>query len=292
MVKVLILGNNGMLGHTTEKVFNSDKNIQVLSTSRSGWHATFQFDVLVDDIYKLIKKVSPEYVINCIGTVKKRINEKSLHSIHEAIYTNALFPQQLSQACQDSGSRVIQIATDCVYNGTKGSYTENELHDAGDIYGKTKSLGEVSAEYFLNLRVSIIGPERGRSSSLLEWFLNQQKGANLSGFANHYWNGVSTLHFARVVLGIVKSNDFTSGKAHLVPKDSISKFDLLQEFKIAYQRRDINIKKVYVNQTIDRTLATEDAGRNYLFWRNAGYIHTPTIREMVTEIKEFSRSTC
>ena len=44
--------------------------------------------------------------------------------------------------------KVIQIATDCVFDGLKGNYTEDDKHNAIDVYGKTKSLGEVSADNF------------------------------------------------------------------------------------------------------------------------------------------------
>lgn len=290
MTRVLILGNNGMLGHMTERVFQSDGNAQVLTTSRSGSQATYPFDVLVDDIYELLRKASPNYIVNCIGTIKPRIDEKSVNSTQDAIFINSLFPQRLARATQEFESKVIQIATDCVFSGSKGSYTEGEPHDALDVYGKTKSLGESSAGNFLNLRVSIIGPEKGRSSSLLEWFLNQPQGAKLRGFANHYWNGVSTFHFAKVALGIIQNSAFISGKAHLVPDDRVSKYELLQEFKKTYQMHKLEIEEDYPEQIIDRTLATENSNRNLIFWRNAGYSKVPQIHQIVAEMKEFSQS--
>ncbi|MEC7900574.1 MAG: proline dehydrogenase family protein, partial [Acidobacteriota bacterium] len=41
----------------------------------------------------------------------------------------------------------------------KGAYKENDSHDAIDVYGKTKSLGEIKSENFFNIRCSIIGKE-------------------------------------------------------------------------------------------------------------------------------------
>ena len=54
------------------------------------------------------------------------------------------------------GIRIIQIATDCVYDGVNGNYSETDLHNPTDIYGKTKSLGEVPEPDFLNIRCSMI----------------------------------------------------------------------------------------------------------------------------------------
>jgi dTDP-4-dehydrorhamnose reductase len=288
MTKVLILGNNGMLGHAMERIFRAEESIDVQTTSRSGARASWPFDVLKDDIGQIIKVESPDYVINCIGTIKPRIDENSMYSIQKALSINSLFPHQLFQVTKNSEVKIIQIATDCVFSGSKGSYAESDRHDPTDVYGKTKSLGEICSDNFLNLRVSIIGPERERSTSLLEWFLNQPPKAKVHGYANHYWNGVSTFHFAKVVLGIVESPTFLPGKAHLVPRDKINKFELLQAFKETYSRIDIEIEEMLPDLVIDRTLITENSKQNIMLWENAGYKNIPGIREIVAEMKNFS----
>ena len=71
--------------------------------------------------------------------------------------------------------KIYQIATDCVFSGTVGNYNEMAKHDALDVYGKTKSLGEVNIKNFFNIRVSIIGKELDTKNSLVEWFLSNEK---------------------------------------------------------------------------------------------------------------------
>jgi dTDP-4-dehydrorhamnose reductase len=67
---------------------------------------------------------------------------------------------------EDSGAKVIQIATDCVFSGSNGSYLETDPHDATDVYGKTKSDGEIESSAVMQLRCSIIGREnKGKKSS-------------------------------------------------------------------------------------------------------------------------------
>lgn len=86
---------------------------------------------------------------------------------------NSEFPHIISEIFPKS--KIFQIATDCVFSGTKGNYTEDDFHNATDIYGKTKSLGEVKNNNFFNLRTSIIGKELDGKFSLIEWFLNSKK---------------------------------------------------------------------------------------------------------------------
>jgi dTDP-4-dehydrorhamnose reductase len=288
MKRVLILGNNGMLGHACEYVFNANTSVEVSTSSRSGHDSDYRFDALSDKIEDLISVAKPDFIVNCIGMIKPRIDENSMTSIHDGVVVNALFPQLLSDATKNSSTKIIQIATDCVYSGSIGSYDELAPHDPEDVYGKTKSLGEVSAENFLNLRVSIIGPEKNRSTSLLEWFLNQTSGTSLRGYANHFWNGVSTYHFARVALGLLEGDNFISGKFHLVPSNRVSKFELLQLFQKQYGRQDLKLEEFYPEGVIDRTLSTIHQKQNESMWQDAGYQQIPTVEDMVREMKELS----
>jgi dTDP-4-dehydrorhamnose reductase len=288
MTKILVLGSNGMLGHAIHQEFGKDPNLKVQGTTRTGEGSSLKFDVLNDRIETLLHQTKPEFVINCIGLIKPRVDENSMASVREAIQVNSLFPHRLAEATKSLSCDVIQIATDCVYSGSTGSYHENDLHDPGDVYGKTKSLGEVVSDNFLNLRVSIIGPELNRATSLLEWFNGQPLNSTIKGYANHFWNGVSTFHFAKVAVGIVQSSSFDSGIYHLVPRDRVSKYELLCYFREAYGRADLDIEKVFPDKVIDRTLSTKYIEKNNLLWKKAGFETPPSILEIVHEMKNIT----
>jgi len=290
MLNVLVLGANGMLGSAVKKILTDHKNFTLTTTTRDGLGANYKFDVLRDKIDELISRTNPDYVINCIGVIKPRILESSPNSIEEAIRINSLFPHELNRSCTKVGARVIQIATDCVFSGKIGNYVEQSPHDALDIYGKSKSLGEVSSDNFLNLRVSIIGPEVGRSTSLLEWFLNQPMGASIHGYSNHFWNGISTFHYAKLVAGIMDNSTFDFGTQHILVAEPISKFTLLNFFKESYGRIDIEIQEVTAKETVNRTLSSSSLSFNSNIWVQAGYAEVPSLRRIVDEMRAFSDS--
>jgi dTDP-4-dehydrorhamnose reductase len=178
---------------------------------------------------------------------------------------------------------IIQIATDCVFSGNKGQYLETDSHDALDVYGKTKSLGEVTAENMIHLRVSIIGPEIGRSTSLLEWFKNQPTNATVNGFTDHLWNGVTTHHFGLLARGIIQNNFREMTKTHIVPTGEIKKSELLKVFANAYARMDLSINETVSTLRVDRTLSTHNPELNAKLWNMAGYSTAPTVEQMVHE---------
>jgi len=224
------------------------------------------------------------WVVNCIGIIKPYIRDDRAAEVERAIRVNALFPHLLGRAAGKAGAKVLQIATDCVYSGAKGKYRECDPHDALDVYGKTKSLGEANLPNLHNLRCSIIGPEHKSFLSLLEWFRRQPEKGKVGGFVNHEWNGVTTLHFARLCLGIIRKNLTLPNLQHVVPDGTVSKEALLRHFAVAFGRGDIMIDPVQAKTVVDRTLGTENVEGNLALWKAAGYPTPLSVPQMVEEL--------
>jgi dTDP-4-dehydrorhamnose reductase len=280
---VLILGATGMLGSACIKVLGLNPGLEIIGTSRHSNQNYVEFDAAKDDIRELLNRIKPNWVINCIGVIKPYINEGEHDSIANAHRINSEFPKLLAGGALEINSKVIQIATDCVFSGGSGLYSETDPHDATDVYGKTKSQGEASGPNFMNVRSSIIGPEVGRSTSLLEWFRNQPIKAKLNGFTDHLWNGITTYHFARMCSGVIDADEFFPGVHHFIPGDIVSKAELLHIFAEVYGRTDISISDVESKQSINRTLKTNQNAINKRLWKLAGYDKAPTVKEMVIE---------
>lgn len=249
---VAVLGTTGMLGSMVAKVLK--KNFEVIEINRG------QNNINVD----------ADWVVNCIGIIKPKIT-----TTEEAIRVNALFPHELAKA----DAKIIQIATDCVYSGKKGHYIETDPHTATDVYGMTKSLGEADV---YNLRCSIIGPEVKNHVSLLDWFLQQKEA---KGFINHWWNGVTTYHFAKICEGIIREDIKLPKLQHIVPADMVTKAALLELIAKAYKLK-IPIDKTKAPERIDRTLSTNNPELNKRLWKAAGYSKPPTIEHMIKELYE------
>jgi dTDP-4-dehydrorhamnose reductase len=249
---MIILGGTGMLGSMMVKVTGSPGTIRAAVNAEMPEPKWFE---------------NRDRMVNCIGLIKPYCEDPG-----KAIRVNALFPHYLP-----AGS--IQIATDCVYSGQDGLYIETDPHDALDVYGKTKSLGE--APHLNNLRCSVIGPEEKNHLSLLDWFLSQEDTVN--GFTNHFWNGVTSYHFAKIVEGIIRENIQLPVLQHIIPADSVTKSELLQIIATVY-KKDITIREVETPTVVNRTLATTNPALNLRLWRAAGYDQPPTIEQMVKEL--------
>ncbi|WP_082736216.1 dTDP-4-dehydrorhamnose reductase family protein [Syntrophomonas wolfei] len=232
--RVLILGGTGMLGHTLFSQLMLESNLDVYATARSseGLKEWFPVDMVskirtgvdadnFDTVIRALASIQPDVVINCIGLIKQLpISSDPL----SAITVNSLLPHRISLVCRTAGARLIHISTDCVFNGSKGNYTEQDPSDAQDLYGRSKFLGEVSYPHCVTMRTSIIGHELKGKLGLIEWFLAQK--SSICGFTKAIYSGFPTVELARIIREVVLPNKELSGVYH-VSSEPISKYDLL-----------------------------------------------------------------
>lgn len=191
------------------------------------------FDVEIenfDHAEKVFSISKPDVVINAVGIIKQLPSSKE---VVKTLKINSIFPHQLAQLVQTSGARLITVSTDCVFNGRKGNYKEEDISDAEDLYGKSKNLGEVSAPNCLTLRTSIIGRELRTSHSLVEWFLSN-RGKKVKGFTKAIYSGFPTVVLADIISDLIEKHKHLQGLYH-VSSEPISKFDLLCLLKKFYE---------------------------------------------------------
>jgi dTDP-4-dehydrorhamnose reductase len=250
VAKIVVLGGAGMLGH---------KMFQTLRESFPGTFCTVREDVrkppfgrvemlqggdVIPDVdvtnfaalEAVLSAFRPEYVVNCVGVIKQRA--EAVAPI-PSIAINSLLPHKLAKMAARWGGRVIHFSTDCVFSGRRGSYTEEDLSDAEDLYGKSKYLGEAAGDNALTLRTSIIGRELADHRSLLDWFLAQNR-KTIRGYGRVIYSGVTTNYIAELVASIIGEHPELHGLYQAV-SEPISKYDLLCLLRDAY-RLDIRIE--------------------------------------------------
>ena len=298
MKRILIFGSTGMLGSEVLKVFAKEKKFIVSATYKNKKSLNIlkkNFNLFLKNKIKFIKFDVTNYknkslkeclgnnqhIINCIGLIKPYIDEKNKKS-RNALLVNSIFPHNLNEINKShENAKIYQIATDCVFSGREGNYLENSEHDALDIYGKTKSLGEVNDKNFFNIRCSIIGNEIGNYKSLVEWFKMQKINTKINGFSNHLWNGITTYVFAEIIKTIILKKIYIPNLIHIVPKNKISKFELLKLFKKIFNRKDITIKKILSNKKTDRTIGTIHYSSNKFIWKKSIFKKCLNMKDIV-----------
>lgn len=280
-MKVLVLGATGMLGHKLGQIlslsFSTCGTIRRSPDTLTG-HPAFQNVTIlgevdaynINSVERAIDLAKPDVVINSIGIVKQL--PEALDPI-KSITINSLFPHQMAGICRKKNIRFIHYSTDCVFNGIKGNYREDDFPNAADLYGRSKLLGEVSGRGCLTLRTSIIGREIGSSHGLIDWFLAQE-GKRVNGYQQAYFSGLTTNAHAAILAQIITIYPDLHGLYHLAAP-RISKYDLLNIVKNTYGC-NIDIEPDSQEKS-DRSL---DGSR----FKSSTKIIIPTWPEMISEM--------
>jgi len=282
-MKVLIIGATGMLGYSLFQNLSDAAHLDVYGTVRSiASKETFFSDceerlfkgVDVSDlatIEEVIKEIRPAVVINCIGLIKQH----SISKQHvDAVAINSLLPHQLASLCDSHSCKLIHFSTDCIFDGKKGLYTENDTPDALDLYGRSKCLGEVDYSPHLTLRTSIIGHELGSAVSLVDWFLSQEN--STKGFSKAIFSGLPTCVIARLLIEKILPASDLSGTYQL-SVDPIDKFTLLSLVA------DIYGKQIEITESTDLQI---DRSLNSDRLRNALNLEIPSWKALISEMHD------
>lgn len=241
--KILILGNNGMLGNTVFKYFSTKKNYLITTISEKWDSLSFK---------QKLKDTNSNFIINCIGIIPQR-----KPSVSEYQKVNVDLPIFL----ETLGKKIIHPSTDCEFSGkilNELKYKKTDKRDACDDYGKSKADISILIENnFKNtkiIRTSIIGHEINSHIAFLDWFLNSSTQVN--GYTNHYWNGVTTLEWAKLCEELIENWDTFPILNQYGTKKNISKYDILKIIKNVY-KKDVNILKFEAPENSNKCLESD-----------------------------------
>jgi dTDP-4-dehydrorhamnose reductase len=267
--KILVLGATGMLGNAVFRYLSADSALQVWGTLQNAGGKRFFADALqpylianvnvldFDTLVGAFERIRPEVVINCIGLIKQLADAKDPLS---ALPINAMLPHRLAKLCALSGARLIHVSTDCVFSGRAGMYRETDPSDAEDLYGKSKSIGELhDLPHAVTLRTSIIGHELAGHVGLIGWFLSQQ--GSVKGYAKAIFSGLPTVELARIIRDFVLPNPELSGLYH-VSAAPIDKYSLLKLTAEIYEKTIdiVQDDQVSIDRSLDSTRFRQATG--------------------------------
>lgn len=282
-MKVVVLGASGMLGQRVSDRLSSS-GFEVVRVSRStGLKFDFENQHFAD-FAESIKIGGSDWVINCVGWIPQKSSGNTSLDRARAKSLNSRLPAEISASKSELGFAWLQIATDCVFDGSAGGYLETSSQRATDLYSETKIAGERVYSNATQVRTSIIGADSAQKSGLYEWFKALPLNAIVDGYANHLWSGVTTNSFANLAAGLVRSDLREQISQHWIPLGSASKYELLLLFRKYLNRDDIKILPVEHTQQIDRTLSSSNPEGSDAFWTLAGYSRPQTIEELVREM--------
>lgn len=278
--KVLLLGTSGFLGSCMAAILPSrfttyspkPRTPQVGYIPEGIHWLSSNFEASIPETLKrVIEEANPDFILNCVAiTLASPLANNEIANI----IVNSLFPQQLASLAHPRNIRLIHFSTDGVFSGRKGSYTETDIPDPPDLYGRSKLLGEVTAENCVTIRTSFFGLDP-RRKGIVEWLL-QQRGKRIKGFTQSIFSGLSASTLARLAADVIDREIPLNGLYH-VGGYAISKYDLLTSLARTLEI-DVLIEPIDT-PVLDRSLYSNR------FWEKM-QLPVPTLQDMVDDLKQ------
>jgi dTDP-4-dehydrorhamnose reductase len=234
LMKILITGSNGMLGHDLLKVLS--KNHEIIATNSKT------LDISNKEIaMSFIKKCNPDLVINSGAYTDvdgAQINKELSFRV------NALGAKNIAIACKENDSEMVQISTDYVFDGSSKCYNEEDETNPINIYGQTKLQGEVFVKEILDsyyiVRTSWLYGFNGKN--FVKTMLELSKTNDEISVVNDQTGSPTFTHDLSIAISkLIGTHKYN--KYHITNSDNCSWFDFAKEiFEVA--NLDVNLKPI------------------------------------------------
>lgn len=147
MKRILVTGSNGLLGQKLAELFSRSTNYNLLLTSKQE-HSVFDEELIryrqLDtthkrDVQSMVEEFEPEVIVNAAAVTNVDLCETERELAWKA---NVASVENLVYAAKLTGSKIIQISTDYVFDGKSGPYSELDRPNPISYYGRTKLASE------------------------------------------------------------------------------------------------------------------------------------------------------
>jgi dTDP-4-dehydrorhamnose reductase len=139
-MKILVLGANGQVGSELPAAMREcsshklrDSDLHLVDRSSLDLCST-------DKIKKFLTRFEPTFIVNAAAYTA--VDSAESEEI-TAVLVNSTAVREIAEYCRDSGSRLIHISTDYVFDGAKSApYVESDEASPVGVYGRSKLEGE------------------------------------------------------------------------------------------------------------------------------------------------------
>lgn len=226
-MKVIVLGSTGMLGHMVKKYLEVYHDIIIVDYR---WPSR-EFKIF-------IKASEANALINCIGAIPQRKQDFNI---------NYELPKWLDN---NFNGIIIHPGTDCEMDNDHYGVSKFRAANWIKLHGVHTKI----------IKTSIIGPELSGNASLFSWFLSHNDGTIVNGYINHFWNGNTTLQWAKKANEILNSYNEIRRET-IISTNCISKYELLSIINKVFER-NIKIIPYEASENLMKCLQTNDSVSN------------------------------
>lgn len=217
---VAVIGSTGQIGSELMRAEWPDQ-VAVVAVHRA--RLDLQDDV---SISSAIAELTPTTVVNAAGYTAVDSAEAEPDAARRL---NAEAVETLASACERTGTRLIQLSTDYVFDGTKGApYSVDDRPSPINEYGRSKVAGERAAlqvDGNIVIRTAWVYSTTGTNFVKTIRRLARER-RELAVVADQYGNPTSAADVARAIVTVATARDAPGGILHAAAPDPASWWDV------------------------------------------------------------------
>jgi dTDP-4-dehydrorhamnose reductase len=228
MLKILVLGGNGLIGRKIVEKFKNKFDIISTYKNKPPSNNTQSVKVsLPKDIAileNLIEKMKPDIIINTMAYSNLDFCEEHKE---ETFLLHVKMTDEISSICSKINSKMIFISTDYVFDGKQyKKYTEDDKPNPINYYGHTKVLAEeivLKDPKNVVLRTSLVYGY-GERVRFMKYVIDSLKNGNKIFAYNDIFNSATNLdELVEAIEKVIKKD--AKGIFHLVGSTCVTRYD-------------------------------------------------------------------
>uniref|UniRef100_UPI00404A469F SDR family oxidoreductase n=1 Tax=Fulvivirga sp. TaxID=1931237 RepID=UPI00404A469F len=196
-MRILITGSNGLLGQKLIKLL-CDEEVEVIATSRGsnrlpndGQYQYESLDIVnQQQVLDVVSKYKPDVIINTAAMTNVDQCETEKEACWE-LNVNAV--KYLIEACEVTGTHLLHVSTDFIFDGSHGPLTEEEAPNPISYYGESKLAAEKlvtesKIKWSIARTVLVYGIAHDMSrSNIVLWVKNSLEAGKAINVVNDQW---------------------------------------------------------------------------------------------------------
>ena len=198
MKKILVTGSNGLLGQKIVQQWKEEQNFELIATARGENRITeivgFQYvsmDITKEEnVLEIISEYKPDYVINTAAMTNVDQCEED-QELCRKLNVDAV--EYLIKACEKTGSFLLHLSTDFIFDGKEGPYLETAKPNPLSFYGQSKLdaehlIQQSNIKWSIARTVLVYGITEGMSrSNIILWVKNSLESGKELQIVNDQW---------------------------------------------------------------------------------------------------------
>lgn len=226
--KILITGASGLLGGNLAKLAASEFDVFAAYNTHPVCIkdvSCFQTNFSFPESAGVVKRIQPDLIIHCAALTNIDHCEEDPKSAYE---NNVRASRHVADAARQFGAYMVHISTDCVFDGIKGDYKEEDTTGPINVYGRTKLEAEREVLSVCPgscvVRTNIFGWNTIDKFSLAEWMIHKFKTQReFPGFRDVFFSPIFVNDLAGILFALYAKK--FAGIIHVASRDAMTKLD-------------------------------------------------------------------